>query len=78
MREDERRMLENLAHAAWVRRGRPLGSPEVDWEEAKRMVSVAERHESVDQELPPAAPGSCPTDLGAEPPPERSHDQPGR
>jgi hypothetical protein len=36
-------MLENLAHAAWVRRGRPIGSPHIDWEEAKRLLHAAKK-----------------------------------
>ena len=67
----EHRILERLAYESWLRRGRPIGSPEVDWEEATKRFAP---NEGVDQELPSGAPGNLPTDLGAEPPPERSHD----
>ena len=73
MPNDAHRLLQNLAHAAWVRRGKPLGSPEVDWEEAKRLVAAANKQ---DEETLRSAPGGTPTDLGAELVPERSHDQP--
>ncbi len=31
--------MEALAHALWVERGCPVGSPEVDWFEAERRLS---------------------------------------
>lgn len=34
--------VENLAHALWEMRGKPLGSPEVDWLEAERLLSHPE------------------------------------
>jgi hypothetical protein len=30
--------LERYAYQAWVERGKPIGSPEVDWETAKEML----------------------------------------
>ena len=33
--------LKGLAHQLWIERGCPEGSPEVDWEEAKRRLGVS-------------------------------------
>jgi hypothetical protein len=72
MFEHDHQILERLAYEAWLRRGKPVGSPEVDWDEACRQLEA----QQFDQEPPPSAPGSMPTNLGAVPPPERSHDVP--
>lgn len=40
---EQRRRAEQLAHELWVGRGRPEGSPEVDWEEAVCRVRAEER-----------------------------------
>ena len=32
--------LQNLAYALWERRGRPQGSPEIDWFRAKELLGV--------------------------------------
>lgn len=37
---DEQQMLQNLAYQAWLERGRPLGSPEVDWERAQQLLQL--------------------------------------
>lgn len=36
--ESRHEFLENLAHKLWVQRGSPIGSPEIDWFAAERMV----------------------------------------
>jgi hypothetical protein len=62
--------LKALAFESWIGRGRPVGSPDVDWEEALKQLADTQS----DQE-PVPAPGSTPSDLGAELLPETSHDQ---
>jgi hypothetical protein len=32
--------LKELAHKLWIERGCPIGSPEVDWAEAKRRLRI--------------------------------------
>ncbi len=34
--------MEALAYALWVERGCPVGSPEVDWSEAERRLSLVD------------------------------------
>lgn len=36
--ESRREFVEKLAYKLWTERGRPLGSPEVDWFAAERAV----------------------------------------
>jgi hypothetical protein len=36
--EDRYEFVEKLAYRLWVERGRPLGSPDVDWSAAERAV----------------------------------------
>ena len=36
--EDRHELVARLAHKFWEERGRPLGSPEVDWLAAERAV----------------------------------------
>ena len=38
----EFRQVEELAYALWVERGCPVGSPEVDWFEAERRLSLVD------------------------------------
>ena len=71
MFELDHQTLERLAYAAWLRRGQPIGSPEVDWTEACKELVARQGA----QEIPSAPPGGAPTDLGVEPMPERSHDR---
>lgn len=40
---EQRERVERLARELWERRGRPEGSPEVDWAEAERQVREADR-----------------------------------
>ena len=57
-----------LAHKLWEQRGRPLGSPEVDWQEAERLLRAQQPasqptskavDESIKQSFPASdAPGS--------------------
>ena len=39
---DELQQVEELAYALWVERGCPVGSPEVDWFEAERRLSLVD------------------------------------
>ena len=39
--EDLHSVTEKVAYAFWERRGRPLGSPEVDWLAAERALASA-------------------------------------
>jgi len=39
--EDRHEFVAKLAHKLWEERGRPLGSPEVDWFAAERAVYSA-------------------------------------
>ena len=39
--EDRHEFVAKLAYKLWAQRGRPLGSPEVDWFAAERMVYAA-------------------------------------
>ena len=41
-------ILQSLAYACWVKRGRPLGSPEIDWNEAEQMYAASESEDSAD------------------------------
>ena len=48
MAGDEHEVTAILAYRLWEKRGRPLGSPEVDWFEAKKqLVPVPARGEHV-------------------------------
>jgi len=38
---DEHELTAVLAYRLWEKRGRPLGSPEVDWFEAKNQLAEA-------------------------------------
>jgi len=40
--EGELQQVEVLAYALWVERGCPVGSPEVDWFEAERRLSLVD------------------------------------
>ncbi|MGC3980568.1 MAG: DUF2934 domain-containing protein [Steroidobacteraceae bacterium] len=35
----DREVLEQFAYESWLRRGRPIGSPEIDWEAAELRFS---------------------------------------
>jgi len=37
--EDRHEFVEKLAYKLWEQRGRPLGSPDVDWSAAERAVN---------------------------------------
>jgi ubiquitin len=47
---DRHELTEKLAYANWERRGRPLGSPEVDWTAAEKTLASSFRYS--EQELP--------------------------
>jgi len=36
--EDRHELVEKLAYQQWEKRGRPLGSPEIDWVAAEKAV----------------------------------------
>jgi hypothetical protein len=38
---DEREQVENLAYRFWLQRGRPIGSPDVDWFHAEDELGRA-------------------------------------
>jgi hypothetical protein len=42
--ENPHAVTEKLAYQYWERRGRPLGSPEVDWIAAERTLALALKH----------------------------------
>jgi hypothetical protein len=39
--EDPHSLTEKLAYEYWESRGRPLGSPEVDWSAAERTLALS-------------------------------------
>jgi hypothetical protein len=39
-KDEQHQMLERLAHQAWIDRGCPLGSPEVDWNQAVTILNT--------------------------------------
>ena len=39
--EDPHSLTEKLAYEYWERRGRPIGSPEVDWFAAEKTLALA-------------------------------------
>ena len=42
--EDPHSLTEKLAYEYWERRGRPLGSPEVDWFAAERTLALSQKY----------------------------------
>jgi hypothetical protein len=47
---DRHHLTEKLAYIYWERRGRPLGSPEVDWAAAEKTLAPSFNHS--ENELP--------------------------
>lgn len=45
---DAREMTAKLAYELWERRGRPLGSAEVDWFAAEKALASAQRDPKLD------------------------------
>jgi len=43
LKAEEQELLSSLAHQSWIERGKPLGSPEVDWERAKERLVILQR-----------------------------------
>lgn len=37
---DEQQVLQNLAYQAWLERGQPFGSPEIDWQRAQQLFQL--------------------------------------
>jgi hypothetical protein len=37
---EEEELLRRFAYQSWLERGRPLGSPEIDWQHAQRMLQT--------------------------------------
>jgi len=35
---NEHPLLQELAYHAWIKRGRPIGSPDIDWQTAKQQL----------------------------------------
>jgi hypothetical protein len=48
---DLHELTEKLAYAHWERRGRPLGSPEIDWSEAEKALAPSLRYSEKDLPL---------------------------
>lgn len=48
---DAREVTAKLAYELWERRGRPLGSPEVDWFAAEKALASAQRDSKLDFSL---------------------------
>ena len=48
---DAREVTAKLAYELWERRGRPLGSPEVDWFAAEKALAPAQRDPKLDFSL---------------------------
>ncbi|HTE41202.1 MAG TPA: DUF2934 domain-containing protein [Steroidobacteraceae bacterium] len=38
-KRDKDEALQGLAHRLWVQRGKPIGSPEIDWTRAEQLLS---------------------------------------
>jgi len=49
--EDLHELTEKLAYDNWERRGRPLGSPEIDWFAAEKALASTQRHSEDDFSL---------------------------
>jgi hypothetical protein len=47
---DRHELTQKLAYLYWERRGRPFGSPEVDWAAAEKALAASFRHS--ENELP--------------------------
>lgn len=45
---DAREVTAKIAYELWERRGRPLGSPEVDWFAAEKALASAQRDPKLD------------------------------
>lgn len=45
---DPHEVTSKLAYKLWERRGRPFGSPEVDWFAAQKALASAQRHPELD------------------------------
>jgi hypothetical protein len=45
---DAREVTAKIAYELWERRGRPLGSPEVDWFAAEKVLASAQRDRKLD------------------------------
>jgi hypothetical protein len=43
---DQYELLRRLAYAAWLDRGQPIGSPEVDWQRAVELLDVYSQPEN--------------------------------
>ena len=48
---DAREATAKLAYELWERRGRPVGSPDVDWFEAEKALAPAQRDPKMDLPL---------------------------
>lgn len=48
---DSHELTAELAHQLWERRGRPFGSPEVDWFAAEKALASAQRDPKPDLPL---------------------------
>jgi hypothetical protein len=48
---DLHELTEKLAYENWERRGRPLGSPEIDWLAAEKALASSHGHSNADFSL---------------------------
>jgi hypothetical protein len=37
---EEEELLRRFAYQSWLDRGRPIGSPDIDWQHARRMLQT--------------------------------------
>ena len=51
LRGDMDEVTAKLAYQLWEQRGRPFGSPEVDWFAAQKALASAQRHPKLDLPL---------------------------
>jgi hypothetical protein len=45
--EDVHELTEKLAYENWERRGRPMGSPEVDWRAAEETLALSHTYKDL-------------------------------
>jgi hypothetical protein len=55
---DPHEVTAQLAYQLWEQRGRPFGSPELDWFAAEKALASSERHPGLELPLYSIAPGT--------------------
>jgi len=66
LKAEEQELLTQLAHQSWIERGRPTGSPEVDWERAKERLVALERQRLKDLDQAARPTGATEATTGGE------------